>query len=182
MTASFYQQIQQYSDNTALPPVAKWNPPLSGDMQCVIKQNGDWWLDGTPIKRPALIRLYSTVLKKEANDYFLVTPVEKWQITVEDLPFVITEISVTGSSTTQQRILARTNVGDWVTIDKDHPIASSKIANAAHQTAVPYVFVRDNLCARFNRNSYNDLAQYLQPNQQDPQRYDLRSADNNFLL
>ncbi|MGY0624014.1 MAG: DUF1285 domain-containing protein, partial [Paraglaciecola chathamensis] len=74
-----------------LPPVDKWNPDFCGDMELVIKHDGSWFYMGTPIGRKALVKLFASVLKKEGEAYFLVTPVEKLGITVEDVPYVITQ-------------------------------------------------------------------------------------------
>ena len=82
-------QIKAQGDKT--PPVELWDPEYCGEMDLQIKANGDWFYAGTTFKRPALVKLLSSVLKKEQDEYFLVTPVEKIKITVDDVPFVLTQ-------------------------------------------------------------------------------------------
>ncbi|HET8704786.1 MAG TPA: DUF1285 domain-containing protein, partial [Pseudomonadales bacterium] len=104
-----------------LPPVEKWNPPFCGDIDMRIKRDGSWWYLGTPIGRKPLVRLFSTILRKDDDRYFLVTPVEKVGITVEDAPFVAVGCDVKeGDSGIELNFI--TNVDDEVTADADHPI------------------------------------------------------------
>lgn len=100
-----------------LPPVHLWNPPFCGDLDMEIRADGTWFHEGTPIGRPAMVRLFSTILKREGDDYFLVTPVEKVGIRVQDAPFIATDADITAD-----RIVFTTNVGDSVVADADHPI------------------------------------------------------------
>src|ERR1700692_4837704 len=103
----------------ALPPVHLWNPPFCGDLDMRIASDGTWFYMGTPIGRPALVRLFSTILKRENGKHFLVTPVEKVGIRVDDAPFLGVEMRKEGDS--QDRLLRfRTNVDDWVACDKAH--------------------------------------------------------------
>ena len=104
-----------------LPPVEKWNPEFCGDLDIQIKRDGTWFYMGTPIGRAPLVRLFSTVLRKdEDGKTYLVTPVEKVGITVEDAPFVAVEMNATGSGD-QQVLTFRTNVGDLVECGKELP-------------------------------------------------------------
>ena len=83
-----YAAVLEGAGEKSLPPVHKWNPEFCGDIDMVIKRDGTWFHEGTPIGRARLVRLFSTVLKREGDEFFLVTPVEKMRITVEDAPFV----------------------------------------------------------------------------------------------
>src|SRR4051812_25525961 len=95
-----------------LPPVHLWNPPFCGDLDMRIGADGTWYYLKTPIGRPALVKLFASVLKREANRYFLVTPVEKCVLTVDDAPFMAVEMQSEGSD--GGRVLNfRTNVDDW---------------------------------------------------------------------
>ena len=95
------------------PPVHLWNPPFCGDIDMRIAADGTWFYMKTPIGRPALVKLFASVLKREANKYFLVTPVEKVGIVVEDAPFLAVEMQA--QDQTGDRVLRfRTNVDDWV--------------------------------------------------------------------
>ena len=85
-------QLGIKATSSKLPPVMSWNPELSGDMDMVIRKDGTWWHEGVKIERKKLVQVFSTILRKEGDDYFLLTPVEKWRIRVEDLPFVVSMI------------------------------------------------------------------------------------------
>jgi len=131
----------------ALPPVDQWNPDLSGTMDLVIKSNGEWLHEGEPFVRDKLVRLFSTILKKEGSKYYLVTPVEKWEIQVEDLPFQV----VLAHKDESDIIRVVTDVGDEFYIDPQHPLLMDA-------TGVPFVEVRAGLMARFSRNAYYTLS------------------------
>src|SRR6202161_3424316 len=95
------------------PPVERWTPPFCGDLDMRIAADGTWYYLKTPIGRPALVKLFASVLKREADKYYLVTPVEKCGIVVEDAPFLAVELKV--ETQAGQRILHfRTNVDDWI--------------------------------------------------------------------
>lgn len=179
MGIDFYQQIEAVSDPH--PPVDLWDPPLSGEMDCLIKRDGSWWIDGSKLENDRLLRLFSTVLKREKNNYYLVTPVEKWQIQVEDLPFMVVELEVTNKGTSEQSINVRTNVGDRITIDNDHPVNTSPIDGHQDKQLIPYVQVRSRLMARFNRSTYLEIADLLQA-LPDTNQYSLLSANTSFTL
>jgi len=105
-----------------LPPVERWNPPFCGDIDMEIRADGTWFYMGTPIGRPALVRLFSTVLRKEEDEKtYLVTPVEKVGIRVIDAPFVAVEMNVSERDG-QQMLTFRTNVGDVIEAGRDHPL------------------------------------------------------------
>ncbi|MGB3867726.1 MAG: DUF1285 domain-containing protein [Xanthobacteraceae bacterium] len=141
------------SGSRGLPPVHLWNPPFCGDLDMRIARDGTWFYLGTPIGRPALVRLFSTILKREGNKHFLVTPVEKVGIQVDDAPFVAVEMRVeTGEG--GQRLAFRTNVDDWVTCDRDHRL---RFERAADGGLAPYLHVRADLWAKVTRAVYYDL-------------------------
>src|SRR6201997_7088 len=102
-----------------LPPVHLWDPPFCGDLDMRIANDGTWFYMGTPIGRPALVRLFSTILKYEDGKYFLVTPVEKVGIRVDDAPFMAVEM-VREHDDQGRRLRFRTNVDDWVACDPAH--------------------------------------------------------------
>lgn len=137
------------------PPVHKWNPPHGGAIDMRIAADGLWYYDGTSIRREALVRLFASVLRKDGDDYVLVTPVEKVGITVEDAPFVAVELQVVGPGQNQQMVL-RTNVGDVVTVGKRHPLRFE--AEQGTGGLKPYVLVRDRLEARLARPLLYELA------------------------
>ena len=103
------------------PPVERWNPPFCGDLDMRIAADGTWFYLKTPIGRPALVKLFASVLKREGDKYFLVTPVEKCGIVVEDAPFLAVELGV--EERPAGRVLKfRTNVDDWVACGPEHPL------------------------------------------------------------
>jgi len=140
-----------------LPPVQDWSPELSGDMDMVIKKDGSWVHEGDAIKREKLIRTFSTILKREGDDYYLLTPVEKWRIQVEDMPFLVVLANITNEGEGQS-ITLMTCTGDEVTLGKKQCL---KLSNDSR----PYVEIRHGLNARLNRNVYYQLAELAQEGQ-----------------
>lgn len=136
-----------------LPPVERWNPPFCGDLDMRIASDGTWFYLGTPIGRPALVKLFSSVLKREGEDYFLVTPVEKVGLKVEDAPFQAVEMAVDGEG--EARALAfRTQVDDVVSAGREHLI---RFERQEKDGLKPYVHVRRDLWARVTRALTYDL-------------------------
>lgn len=133
-----------------LPPVHLWNPPFCGDLDMRIARDGTWFYLGTPIGRPELVRLFSTILRKDGEAYFLVTPVEKVGITVDDAPFVAVDFEPGEDGLTFE-----TNVGDHVTAGPDHPIRVERDAETGEPS--PYVHVRADLEALIDRKSFYRL-------------------------
>ena len=142
------------SGSRGLPPVHLWNPPFCGDLDMRIARDGTWYYQGTPITRPGLVRLFSTILRKEGEDYFLVTPVEKVGITVEDAPFVAIDFEAEGAGR-DQSLTFLTNVDDVVTAGPDHPIRVVRDPETGEPS--PYVLVRANLEALIDRKSFYRL-------------------------
>jgi len=136
-------QIKAQGDK--IPPVELWDPDYCGEMDLQIKANGDWFYAGSIFKRPALVKLLSSVLKKEENEYFLVTPAEKIKITVVDAPFVLTQWHWQDENKTT--MIVSNNVGDEFTLDVSHPITFNSSGEL-------YVTVRRNLLAKVHRNVY----------------------------
>lgn len=135
------------------PPVERWNPPYCGSIDMRIAADGTWFYLGTPIGRPALVKLFSSVLRRDGDDYVLVTPVEKVGITVDDAPFQAVEMAVDGEG--DGRTLAfRTQVDDVVSAGREHPL---RFARADSDGLKPYVLVRRNLWARLTRALTYDL-------------------------
>jgi hypothetical protein len=136
-----------------LPPVHLWNPPFCGDLDMRIAGDGTWYYMGTPIGRPALVRLFSTILKRENNKHFLVTPVEKVGIRVDDAPFLAVEM-LKERDERGPRLRFRTNVDDWVACDSTHRL---RFEAAADGGLTPYLHVRADLWAKVTRAIYYDL-------------------------
>jgi hypothetical protein len=138
------------------PPVHLWDPPFCGDLDQRIAADGTWFYLTTPIGRPALVKLFASVLKREEDRYYLVTPVEKCGITVDDAPFVAVEMKVENAA--GSRILHfRTNVDDWVACGADHAL---RFEPELHSGGLkPYIHVRRGLWAKVTRPLFYDLVE-----------------------
>lgn len=137
-------------------PVERWNPPFCGDIDMRIAADGTWFYCGTPIGREAMVRLFASVLRRDEDGRtYLVTPVEKCGITVDDVPFVAVEMQVEGAG--RDRVIGlRTNVGDRLVVDADHPLRF--VVDPANGGLKPYVRVRGRLEARLARPVLYELA------------------------
>jgi hypothetical protein len=153
LTAAARDAAAKSSAGKGLPPVHLWNPPFCGDLDMRIAGDGTWFYQGTPIGRPALVRLFSTILKREDGKHFLVTPVEKVGIRVDDAPFLAVEMLKQDEA--RGRLLRfRTNVDDWVDCDAAHRL---RFEAAADGGLTPYLHVRADLWAKVTRALYYDL-------------------------
>jgi len=133
------------------PPVHLWNPPFTGDIDMRIARDGTWLHEGTPINRPALVRLFASILKLEDGAYYLVTPVEKVRLQVEDAPFVAVDFNRDDDTLTFE-----TNVGDFATADADNPIRVDEDPETGEPA--PYIHIRRGLEALIDRKSFYRLA------------------------
>ena len=131
-----------------------WNPPFCGDIDMRIARDGTWYYQGTPITRPAMVKLFSNVLLREGDDYFLVTPVEKVGIRVDDAPFVVVTMEVEGQGG-EQVLRMTTLTGEVFEIGAQHPLRVD--IDSATQEPTPYVGVRGNLEALVHRNVFYQL-------------------------
>jgi len=155
-----------------LPPVHLWHPDHCGDIDIIIQADGIWMHEGTPIGRPELTRLFSTVLRKDPDGYHLVTPVEKLKITVEDLPFrAITLKDVEG------HLVFDTDQGDTVIAGPEHPIVVE--TDPATQEPAPRLHVRADLWARISRSLFYELVERATPVEG---RLSVRSGEAVFAL
>lgn len=137
-----------------LPPVEKWNPPFCGDLDMRISRDGTWFYLGTPIGRFELVRLFSSVLRKDGDKYFLVTPVEKVGIKVDDAPFVAVDFTVVGEGK-EQTLKFETQVGDFSTASGANPIRIVRDPKTGEPS--PYVHIRAGLEALIDRKSFYRL-------------------------
>jgi len=153
LTAAARDAVNAGSAEKGLPPVHLWNPPFCGDLDMRIAGDGTWFYLGTPIGRPALVRLFSTILKREDGKHFLVTPVEKVGIRVDDAPFLAVEMQKV-SEERGTLLQFRTNVDDWVACDAAHRL---RFKTAADGGLTPYLHVRADLWAKVTRAIYYDL-------------------------
>ncbi len=134
-------------------PVESWNPPFCGDIDMKIASDGRWFYHGSLIERPALVRLFARLLRKDEERYVLVTPVERLGITVEDVPFIAAELQ-TVETPSGKSLKFHTNVGDEVMASADHPL---RFKRGAADGIIPYLHVRAGLWARLTRSLTLDL-------------------------
>lgn len=140
-----------------LPPVERWNPPFCGDIDMEIRADGTWFYMGTPIGRAPLVRLFSTVLRKdEDGKTYLVTPVERVGIRVVEAPFLAVEMSATGEGK-EQKLTFRTNVGDVVEAGPDHALRF--VIAGDNSELKPYLLVRGRLEALVSRAVMYELVE-----------------------
>ncbi|WP_440877570.1 DUF1285 domain-containing protein [Thalassotalea sp. PLHSN55] len=140
-------QLSTYSESgeQKIPPVELWDPPYCGEIDIEIKADGSWYYNGTVFKRIALVKLLASVLKKEGDDYFLVTPVEKIKIRVEDAPFVLTQWQ--WHEQEPQTMVVSTHLDNQFLLNSEHPLEIAEDGSL-------YVTVRHNLTAKVHRNVY----------------------------
>jgi uncharacterized protein len=139
-----------------LPPVHLWDPPFCGDLDMRIASDGTWFYLKTPIGRAALVRLFASVLKREGDKYFLVTPVEKCGLVVEDVPFLAVELAV-DQGAHGQVLNFRTNVDDWVACGSEHALRFEREPQTGGLK--PYLHVRRDLWAKVTRALFYDLVE-----------------------
>lgn len=155
---SLVSSIPSTTKGRGLPPVHLWNPPFCGDLDIRIARDGTWFYLGTPIGRPALVKLFASILKKEGDKYFLVTPVEKVGIVVDDAPFLAVDFDQIGDE-----LQFTTQTDDKTTAGPDHPIRVERDPETGEPS--PYILVRTNLEALIDRKSFYrliDLGEHAQ--------------------
>ena len=143
-----------------LPPVHLWNPSHCGDIDIVIRSNGHWVHEGAPIGREALVRLFSTILRRDPDGFHLVTPAEKMRITVEDAPFVAVRVDRVRDAAGRPALRFLTNVGDEVDAGPDNPIRVETDADTGEPR--PYVHVRRGLEALIARPVFYEIVELAQ--------------------
>ena len=151
------ETIYEFSkqQKNSLPPVDKWNPKFCGDIDMKIMRNGKWFYMGTEIKRPAMVKLFSGILRLDSdNFYYLVTPVEKVRISVEDAPFIATSL-ISENKDNINHLYFITNVNEKILLTKNNPL-EIKINNITEEPS-PYIFVRKNLKALISRYVFYEL-------------------------
>lgn len=141
-------------------PVQTWDPPATAHSKMLIKRNGEWWHCGSQITKLSLVKLFAQILRKEGDRYYLVTPVEKQEITVEETPFVITQMELFQTESSQHPVIAfTTNLGEKLLLSESHPL---RMGEKTQLGAVPYVSVRAQLEARLETSVYYECAELAQ--------------------
>ena len=173
------EKLARAAAGEKLPPVNAWQPAVQKDMGLRISRDGAWHYLGSPIARPSLVRLLSRVMKREGEEFFLVSPAEKLRIEVEDAPFLAVELECAGESQSQ-RLVFRTNVDDAVIAGKAHPIWVNE--DPLSGAPAPYIEVRDGLWALINRSVYYELAERVIPSPNRPGQWGVFSEGCFFEL
>ncbi|WP_299027032.1 DUF1285 domain-containing protein [uncultured Sulfitobacter sp.] len=153
-SASSLAESIKAAKTRGLPPVEKWNPPFCGDIDMEIQRDGTWFYEGTPIGRSGLVKLFASILIREDENYFLVTPVEKVGIRVHDAPFVAVDFETSGEGQ-DQRLTFTTNLEDITVASEDAPLRFVRDSETGEPS--PYVRVRRNLEALIDRKSFYRL-------------------------
>ncbi len=147
---------QHLKGQPAKPPLDSWQPDLSGDIDILIQANGDWIHEGTKIQRLALVKLFASILRRESDDlYYLVTPVEKWRLQVEEAPFTIIDMDVINQDSDRQQIIFTSNVDDKVLLSVDHPLTVELRTTTSEP--FPTVALDHGLFAKINRSVFYRL-------------------------
>jgi uncharacterized protein len=141
-----------------LPPVMQWHPERTGDSRMRIASDGRWYYRDSEIQRPEMVRLFSTILRRDGDATYLVTPAERLSIVIEDAPFLAVDLEASGEGVAQVLVFL-TNVGDLVAADAEHPIE----LRGPQSLARPYVVVRARLDALISRPVYYRLAELAIP-------------------
>lgn len=144
------------TDGKSLPPVDQWNPAFCGDINIRIARNGSWYHEGRPFQRDALVKLLSSILKREGDEYFLVSPVEKMRIEVEDVPFIAVGMAEEPGAN-PPALLFRTLTGDLVRLDTVHPLRVQ--TDPVSGEPRPYIMVRGGMEARIHRPVFYELVE-----------------------
>ncbi len=149
------EKLLKQVEGQKFPPVEKWNPPFCGDIDMRIARDGTWFYMGTPITRERMVKLFSTVLRRdEDGSFYLVTPVEKVGIQVEDAPFIATALDIVEDGD-EQFLYFTTNVGDHVIADQEHPIRVETDIKTGEPS--PYILIRGRLEALLSRSVFYEL-------------------------
>lgn len=154
-------------------PLASWQPALSGDIDIEIRADGRWYHEGEPIERQALVKLFSRILRREGDEYFLVTPVEKWRLRVQEVPFIAVSLEVERAR--EQALRFKTNCDDEVTLSATHPLRLQQTP----QGPALFLAVRDGLEAKLHRNVYYQLAELAE---EGPSGWYVTSAGERFVI
>lgn len=152
------KQLQSLLQQPHLAPVELWDPAFCGDIPIRIDRHGDWFYLGSKIQRPELIQLFASVLTRQQQGYFLITPAEKVRIQVEDAAFVI--VSVECNSEAGQTLIATTNLGQQVLIGAEYPLVLQAQQDGQ---LLPYLQLWRGLTAKFSRNTYYQLVELASP-------------------
>lgn len=139
------------------PPIERWNPPLSGDIDIRIDSRGDWYHEGGHIKRQPLVKLFASILRREQDgEYYLITPIEKWRIRVEEMPLIAVDMDVI--SEPEQKIIFRLNTDDLITLDTAHRL----VIYGNKENPIPVLSLDRGLSAKLTTSVYYRLVELVE--------------------
>ena len=172
--SSFDKIVADIRSNEAASAAKRnWCPDHVGEIDIRIAVNGDWYHEGRRFQRQSLVKLFASVLRRESDDYFLVTPAEKLRIEVDDAPFVATLVESIASDTepgsSEPAIVFTTNLGERILLDQDHPLQIEM--EPGSKTPRPYLRVRENIDALISRSAFYDLINLAETFERDGQSY-----------
>ncbi|MGH1371628.1 MAG: DUF1285 domain-containing protein [Cellvibrionaceae bacterium] len=169
-------QLQKRYENT-LPPVDDWNPEFNGDLDMRIDREGRWFYQGGEIKRSAMVKMFSSILRREEDDYYLLTPVEKWRIQVEQAPFLMVAMRVENAGAEDQCIVLQTNVGNEVLLGRDNPLW---LVESDRGEQLPMIEVRSGLPGLLSRSVFYEMVEQVA--REEGGRYFVESCGEKFYL
>jgi hypothetical protein len=159
--------IETVAETKSKPPLDQWHPELSGDIDIVVNRKGEWLYEGKPMAREAIVRLFSNILRREQDGhYYLVSPVEKWRIQVEDTPLMAHSLKVEGQGD-KQALSVTTSVGEVIQIDEAHPLSVGTYPETGEPR--PVILLPHGLEARLVTSAYYDLAELIVADEPDPE-------------
>ena len=162
LSTAFNELLKQVG-STRLPPVESWHPEREGQIDIRIRSDGTWLHDGTVIRRKSIAQIFSTILRIEDDTYYLVTPVEKLRIQVDDVPFLAVDMEASGTGI-QQEVLFKTNMDDVIRLDDDHALTIKNTDSGPR----PYIEVRRGLLARVLSDVFYRLADFVEDSEVEP--------------
>lgn len=147
-----FKLLGKFEQQQKMPPVESWNPSREGEIDILINTKGEWYHEGGYFKRQDLARMFASILRKEGENYYLVTPAEKLKIQVKDVPFSIVLMNE------EEGVLSFiTSLGDEVKVGSEHPMEFRQSTDLISNTLIPYVMIRNNLWAKLNQSTYYEL-------------------------
>lgn len=159
-----FKLLGKFEKQQKMPPVDSWNPTREGEIDILINSKGEWFHEGGYFERQDLARLFASILRRDGDNYYLVTPADKLKIQVEDVPFSVVLMNVTAAG-----ISVITSLGDEVTVSSEHSLEFRKTTDL-----IPYVMIRNNLWAKLNQSTYYELMDLVEETEQG---YVIRSGD-----
>jgi hypothetical protein len=175
-----FKLLGKFEQQQKMPPVESWHPEVEGEIDINIDSQGRWFHEGGHFDRQDLARMFASILRREGDDYYLVTPAEKLKIRVQDVPF-----SIVLMSERQGGLNFITSLGDEVEMGGDHPLEFRKNPQSSPQSQkesaefIPYIMIRNNLWAKLNQSTYYELINLVQ---ETAEGYVLRSKDYEVVI